>query len=162
MLSDSSTDSNPIVQQKKKRMDVTLSSHACDNNIIFQPQNARRTSLAVVPQGAQAKTVYFQTSSSLVSQVNRGHGVRMQAVTFENFLTRSILLQMRMGRRSSTETARYARTISHPFISSIEPRQLILRVHRKNGPVFAIVQHNTTLRRHIESAHEVCCQRLQS
>ena len=63
-----------------------------------------------------------------------------------------------MGNRSSTKIARYARMcFSSLHVTNVTNAvtRLILCVCRKKGPVFAIVHHNSTLRRHIESAHDV-------
>ena len=65
----------------------------------------------------QAKMVYFQTSNSLESQVDQGRGTKMQAVTFKNFLTTATLLRVQMGKRGTTEIAKYARTL--PSLDSL-------------------------------------------
>jgi len=156
MLSEPSTDSKSIGQQKKKCRYIAPLSPTC-NNDIFQSRNTRRTSLAVV---LQAKKVYSQTSSLLEYQVNQGHGTRMQAVTFEFFLTTAILPRIQMGKQGSTKIARYAYMLPHHFTLPIRHRWITSYIYRKKGPMLAIVQHNITLCHHIESAHMVCCQYL--
>jgi hypothetical protein len=91
--------------------------------------------------------------------------VRMRAATFESFLTTAILSRIQMGKRSSIEIARYARTLISCCRIVVLADMIWatnLMCYRKKGPALAIVYYNTTLRRHIESAHRVCCQRLRS
>jgi len=118
----------------------TLLSSTCDNNI-FQSQNARRTSLTVMPR---AKMVYSQTSSLPESQVNRGCDVRMQAATFESFSMVAILPRIQMGKQGSIEIARYARTPPHYFMLRIQRMQLILPEKRPRRPLRTLTKRLRT------------------
>jgi len=122
----------------------TLLSSTCDNNI-FQSQNARRTSLTVMPR---AKMVYSQTSSLPESQVNRGCDVRMQAATFESFSMVAILPRIQMGKQGSIEIARYARTPPHYFMLRIQRMQLILCFTEKRALCLLLsntIQHSVVI-----------------
>ena len=101
--------------------------------------------LAVV---LQAKMAYSQTLSSPEYQVNQRRDARMQAATFESFLTTAILSQIQMGKRSSIEIARYARTL-------ISCRRIVILADmiwatnlmclQKKGPsaCYCLLQYNT-------------------